>query len=340
MNIPEFDDTRLPIKLGSPLKVPHYAWSDWGIIYHNENEFEELVRMSENGYEQEWMSTCEEGHKDISLASERAGLGDANEKLNEQNAQIVSKLVKYFNNDVKILDLGAGVGATTVKIFEKLEDNKKERAFFLLIDPASKASQEAEAKLNKIGLKIGKNFDIKIATDLDIPRVIKEQQDIVTSVAAIHHHAYLTRPFENIYNIIEEKGFFITADWHNSMWEHPCRVYELLTELDWVSKESDLCNFKRIYPRAVRNCSKLKKEDMIANEMIKNFWKEYCSVRKYGKSNFMILEGHRPAEKYIDEMKKVGFKTGTDLIKKLILHNPYQILPNSSLLCLTIGQKA
>lgn len=339
MQIPKFDDSRLPVQLGNPLKVAHDAWSNWGILYKGKKEFDKLVRLSEEGYQQEWKSTCEQGHKEIALAAERAGLGDANTRLNQQNAQIVAELVTSFQKKVNILDVGAGAGATSTKIFELLEADDKERVFFLLLDPASQALQQAEEKLNKIGLRIGINYDVKIATDLEIPVIIKTQQHIVTAVAAIHHHAFLRKPFKIIYDVLFKNGFFITADWHNSMSENPAIVYELLSELDWPTKKKDLERFRKTFPFALQKHLSLNKENKVANDMIKAFWKEYSIVRKNGVSNFLILEGHRPAERYIQEMKKVGFKTKTNRILKVIPRNPFRILPHSSLLCVSIGQK-
>jgi SAM-dependent methyltransferase len=339
MNVPFLDDSCFPVGLGNPLRVPHYAWENWEIIYKDKDSFQTLIDLSEKYYRDEWELTTEGGHKEIREASKRAGFD--NFPLNEENGKIAAKIIKSISGKSKILDVGAGTGGTTIEILKALGYFDKRNLHFTLIDPAKKALEEAKNRLVNLGLQYGEHFTTITVPDFEMERYLEPMTyDLATSVAAIHHHAYLTRPFACVYNLLKHKGFFLTSDWHNSMWEHPAKVLELLTELNWVSKEEDIIKFVQTYPRALDKIPKESRpEDKIANNMIKYFWKAYASIRIKENNQFFILEGHRPAQRYVEEMKNVGFEILTPDTQKIIDQNPYQILPGSTLLMVTLGQK-
>ena len=136
------------------------------------------------------------------------------------------------------------------------------------------------------------------------------------------------------------------------MWEHPARVYEFLKKLEWPTKKEDIERFVRAYPNSISNPPSLTPADYNANLMIKGFWAAFGEVRKemIAKGEFeerddiWILEGHRPVEQYMMEMQRAGYSLDTHLIRDLqnqgaIRSNPHQILPDSRLLMVTIGQK-
>ena len=89
--------------------------------------------------------------------------------------------------------------------------------------------------------------------------------------------------------------------------------------------------------------------DKQANKDITRFWQGYLeivreSAQDLGPNAIWPLEGHRPVERYITKMKEVRFDVNSATIrrrrlKEVISNNPYQILPNSRLLMVTIGEK-
>jgi len=88
-----------PLYLGSPLKVPTAAWGKWGIHWDREQDFAELVKKSEQAYDDEWTCTNSEGLKDIARAAELSGLGDANQRLNEAVARKTKQLLDQSISD-------------------------------------------------------------------------------------------------------------------------------------------------------------------------------------------------------------------------------------------------
>lgn len=298
------------------------------------------LRISHQYYPEQSSLMTEEEHEAIAEASRRAGLFDADILSNRENAKAIKKIVKLFRGQVYLLDVGAGCGDTSVEIFKALNNEDRARVFFTLLDPVEDLLTTASRRLSKLGLSPKKNYDIVRGYDLDIPNLIAgESQNVVTAVAAIHHHASIDEPLNNIYNVLTAKGFLVIADWHHTMWEHPNRVYKLLKRMDWPTKEEDLKNFVKTYPMAEEEISDpVDLKDRKANEQVSRFWIEYSKMEHRTK-RFAMLEGHRPASRYIEDMGKVGFATNTDNIRSIIRENPYQILPDSSLLCLSVGEK-
>ncbi len=198
--------------------------------------------------------------------------------------------------------------------------------------------ENAAKELDKRGLKRDKNYRVIVGKDLEIPGYLEpESQNIVTAVATIHHHAYLDMPFRVIYDVLGKGGYFITADWHNSMWESPHRVYDFLKEFDWPGKEKDLKNFEKAYLIGKEKPPLLNDAEEKTNEMIRAFWRGWIKVRKRAKEkgefdprdDIWLLEGHRPHERYIDEMIRTGFR----------LDGVYQIMDDSKLLMRLTGKK-
>lgn len=336
-----FDDSNLPIRLGSPLRVPHYAWHNWGIEYGSEVEFHHLVKLSEDEYRSEWDWTTDERHGDIAIASKKAGLEDANARLNKAVANVVFKIIRYRNGRIRILDVGAGSGQTTLAVIRELDELPIESAEFFLFDPAKKALQAGARRLAEIGLNEGENFHIYPITDLNMSNYVQEESaDIVVSVASIHHHAFLGAVFELIFKLCKRNGVFIIGDWHNSMWEHPNKVFAMLSKMDWTEKSKDLDKFTTVFPEALTDPGPEEDQRLNkANEQIKAFWKFYSRIGVEKNKQFSVLEGHRPTWRYRKEMERCGFSTSGSLIDTLIPTNPRPLLPDSSLLCITIGQK-
>ena len=157
-----------------------------------------------------------------------------------------------------------------------------------------------------------------------------------------------------VYKILKQGGCVIIADWYNSMWGHPARVYEFLNGFEWGTKEQDLRRFAEKFPKALEKPPELSILDENANKMIRDFWRAWTDVRKEAieKGDFdsndeiHMLEGHRPVDKYCEELLKVGFSLE---VGDIIPENPCRISQNlkvpegkpkdSNLLMLLIGVK-
>jgi SAM-dependent methyltransferase len=312
--------------------VPSYAFRNWGIT----GDELKLRSMSEERYESEWKTGSPRQMQYVSDAIKESGYANFPQMLRDETAKKVSELMPKYEGMVSILDVGAGL--STVKIFDGLDGNDKDRVYLILLEPSEERVENAAKELDKRGLKRDKNYRVIVGKDLEIPKYLGlESQNIVTAVATIHHHAYLDMPFRVIYDVLGKDGHFITADWHNSMWENPHRVYEFLQEFDWSGKDQDMKKFEEAYLIDTEKPQALNDMEERTNEMIKEFWRGWIRVRKCAiekgefepRDDIWLLEGHRPYERYTEEMIRIGFR----------LDGVHQILSDNKLLMRLTGKK-
>lgn len=341
MRPPCFDDSGMPVKLGSPLRTPFYAWPNWGIHYDDHTELEQLLEASEQCYRSEWDQTSNCGHDEIAQAATEAGLGDANSRLNAAIAEVVCSVISHWGSSglLKVIDLGAGAGGSTIAALKALEGVYQGQIEVALVDPATKALSQAGELLQRSSLLAPKNFALFNKTDRDFLAELTENSfDMIISGAAIHHHSYLLPVFELCFRALKPTGFMVIGDWHNSMWIHPYRVLMLLETLDWAGKQESLCRFRAVFPASddpQPTVSAL--ADQRANDQIEAFWQAYGRLQWASNEEFLMLEGHRPVEKYIEDLITVGFEVPRFLVEDVV--NPYFLLPDSTLLAVITSFK-
>ena len=194
----------------------------------------------------------------------------------------------------------------------------------------------------------GIEHQIRVGSDSEVLEDYPDETfDVLTGVASVHHHARI--PFDEYLRVLREGGFAVFADWHNSMWRSPASVYhDFLLGMDWPRREEGLRDWLRAYPQAVEApIPPAHSHDRQANADIAKFWQAYQRIQNEqapGANAIWPLEGHRPVGQYAYAMRQAGFDLETRGIDRIIREgvisrNPHQILPDSSLLQLTIGQK-
>ena len=343
------DDSRMPIRLGDARKVPSYAYENWGIPPgSNRAESDEL-------YSCEWTGGSPRQMEYVIKAITSTGLGNFSQMLRDANSEAVANILWTTNERINYLEPGAGV--STVNLYQRLIDKKfdVERIFGTLIEPSVVRMESSVAQLEKMGLKGGKNFVAHGGKkDMDALALVgPESQDIVAQVAQIHHHSYLDAPIATLAAVLKPSGYFVSADWHNSMWEHPNRVFEYLKHyFDWETKDEDLAAFCKMYPKANEpGPIFLSVPDERANEMIREFWVGWANVRRDAIAagefqpcdDILMLEGHRPVERYIETAESAGLYTvhGSRgrMERDILPSNPHQLVEGSSILNIAVFQK-
>lgn len=335
------NEALMPITMGSPYRVPDYAYNKYGLRgYTNET-------LASLAYKKEWAAGTPEQLALVLQASNEAGLTNANCLLQQATAKIVAGIIErdYFLKSPVIADIGAGAGASAVAIVEALPDDVRRKTAMILVDPSKESLKTAEQLMEEQGV----NHRILIGTDTEVLRELRSQSvDILTGVASIHHHVKI--PFKDYARVLKIGGFAVFADWHHDLWEHPARVLGFLEEFDWPQKEEGLINWKEAYPQALNNPDKtlqLTQEELMARKQITRFWLAYKNIAdraNLGPNAIWPLEGHRPVSRYIQEMKEAGLHNQTPRINSLldemgIPSIPFPLLDNSSLLQVTIAQR-
>jgi SAM-dependent methyltransferase len=338
MSLFQIDDSRMPLRLGSALRVPSSAYAEWGIL-PDAHRIE-----SDEAYKSEWEGGSPRQMEYVIDASKRADLGNYPQMLRDANARVVAAAVRQYPGKVHILEPGFGV--STVNMFDALDDNDKDRVVVTGIEPSEERGEKALADLVKRGLVIDENLYYYPGVDNHmLDYVGPDSQHIIRTVAQWHHHAYLDTPFAVACKALKDGGIFTSSDWHNSMWEHPARVYRFLQTLEWETKEDDLLKFNISYPMAHGTPPEDPLNDA-SNENIRRFWRSWVEVRREAiereefdpRDDILMLEGHRPVERYIEEMERAGFWVPSPFIAEIHQEafsspdNPYQHLEDARIL--------
>jgi len=339
VTIPAFNCPQMPVVLGSPLRVPHYAWPNWGITCQTAEESQTLMEASEQEYRGEWDTTNPMGHAEIAQAAVQAGLGDANALLNTEIGRIATGVFQVSALEpLSVLDLGAGTGGTTMAVSRAWEEIHEIPMKYTLVDPAAQALRAAEQNLST---RFHGHLHASFFTQTDhqfLKSTPPATFDLLVAGAAIHHHSDIRPLLALCFGALVPGGFAVIGDWHNSMWEHPYRVLQLLETMDWPRKAEDLRLFRRAYPLANQHIElPLANPDQLANSQIQAFWAAYARVHRPEVGRFVLLEGHRPVKKYIEDLSSVGFEVPSKLPGGR--DNPTFIIGGSSLLAVTVAIK-
>jgi len=342
----QIDDSRMPLRLGSALRVPSYAFENWGIAP------DRYRKESGEKYEVEWKGGSKRQMDYVIESLKKAGMKNYSQMLRDTNAKLVAATVRRLHGKVKILEPGFGV--STINMFDALDNNDKDRVYITGLEPSEERGEDAAAELEKRGLK--RDGDFEFHADINnhmLDYVGPESQNIICYVATFHHHSYIDTPLAVAYNALMPGGIITSSDWHNSMWEHPNRVYEFLKILDWERKGEDLEAFVNMFPRAIEPVPRLNSPDEMANEQIRMFWGDgWVPVREEAvergdfedRDGILMLGAQRPVERCQDGMNRIDFRMYTPLIRELygevdFTENPHQLLDNSRILMTITGQK-
>lgn len=330
------DERVMPFTMGNPSRVADIYYEVWGLGKHTSE------RLADEAYRAEWAAGNSGQLGVVKEATIKAGLGNYPDLLNVRAAEAVGGLVRERNaSPLRIIDIGSGPGTSVLAVYQALPDHLKDTAEFVLVDPSPRALKSAEETLTERGIK----FEIRQGSDSDVLSGIPEGSfDILTGVASVHHHARI--PFDEYLRKLKKGGFVVLADWHNTMWRSPASVYhDFLLPMNWPRREEGLRDWLRAYPQAIEvPIPPAHPHDRQANADIAKFWGAYQELQDPGANAIWPLEGHRPVGMYALAMRQTGFDLETRDIDRIIREgaidrNPHQILPDSSLLQLTIGQK-
>lgn len=325
------NEALMPLTMGSPYRVPHYAYEAFGLgAYINED-------LATEAYRAEWAAETPGLVASVPDALLKAGLGNFNGLLQQKTGEVAAAALraKPIQKSYRVIDIGAGTGDSALAVAKLLPAEIRRKTIFSLVDPSAKSLAEARTKMQDQGL----NYEILEGTDLDVLGNMKpESADILTGVASIHHHAKI--PFELYANVLRFGGLAVFADWHQPLWEHPGSVYRFLQRFDWPHKEEGLKNWLEAYPQAAKIPPLPNNPaDLLAIEQISRFWPAL------GRPNTLFpLEGHRPVHRYVADIHHARLDLNSSSIRGLIsagviTSNPHQVLPNSSLLQVTMGEK-
>lgn len=349
-----------PVRLGSALRVPSYAYRNWGI----EGPEEVLRAYSDAAYQIEWKEGTPKQMEYVIEAAETAALGNCSAMLRDMQAKTIHSilLLPKMKKKRRVNYTEPGAGGSTVVLYQYLKDQgyDVQRIFSTLIEPSATRLRATAEKLEKMGLKEGKDFMCIEGKDSEIPLYVKNgSQDIVAANATIHHHAYQDRIFKIINDSLNEDGFLGIFDWYEGLCDHPARVYQALREhkfkdpIKWETKEEDLKRFVMMFPKSLEIPPFSSPENEMATRMITTYWLDGWAVARAKaieagtfdtRDDILMLEAHGLPEAQTAVLIQNGFTTSRDSTKSVIEAagyngNPHRILTRETMIKLGMDKK-
>jgi SAM-dependent methyltransferase len=223
---------------GSICRIANQYLGNWGIAVTEGNR-EWIEARSLESYEYEWSQSDDSYYRAINVATTKAGIEFNNEGLNDTLANKTALVIEAMLRDDKrrefrILDIGAGNGATTMKVLDVMKIRGMDpdifrRCHFYLLEPSDKALRKAletmrEKKAGSRVSPIGMTVQDHLETTSD------RSYDLVISNAVFHHMSFPDYLCQ-VHSKLAEDGVMIVGDWHTTIWSQPAFLLPILKAL-------------------------------------------------------------------------------------------------------------
>src|SRR5512143_678230 len=222
---------------GSVCRIASQYLGNWGVVV-NQATRPEIEKRSMASYLEEGRQSDPSYHRAINTATTRAGISFNNHNLNETlGAKAASIIEALLHNRQKraayrILDVGAGDGATTLALLNVMKATGTDKAIlsslcFDLLDASTDALYEAKKRVEQRA-SVGGTFATTIQNYLE--RTPDGFYDMVISNAALHHMAF--PDYLAVLNSkLKEDGVMVVGDWHTTIWSQPAFVLPILNAM-------------------------------------------------------------------------------------------------------------
>ncbi|NSQ70499.1 class I SAM-dependent methyltransferase, partial [Enterococcus faecalis] len=133
--------------------------------------------------------------------------------INDLVAITISDYVKKYSsgiNKIKILEIGAGIGATTDSVLKRLiDENLIDEVLYKYTDISNFFIQCAKSKYENVVSNI--EYE-KIDIDKDMEKLGKETFDIVIAVGVLNNSGKLNTVLREIYNTVKKDSLILIAE--------------------------------------------------------------------------------------------------------------------------------
>ena len=316
-----------PIVIGSISRIVESALPNWGILVGSSdtNALLALRQVSNSSYLTEWAGRGDGNppsrwNQIIIEATKESGLVGVYEGLNATVAEFVRAVIKTLESfptnssrDYVILDIGCGVGATSIATMQALSRAGLTEKVRLIINDVSRESRQAgENSLAPYFPERGyKLTTLAGQEEMALPTLPEESVDIVITNAVLHHFTnsnYLRR----IKRILRPGGFIISGDYHTTIWHHPILMEKFLEELG-ASRDvlSAFRTFFGINSESFSNFTRSQKNiELQANAQMVNFWTKlsfFIARERFRPSP--VFEAHESSAQRLARFAAAGFET-------------------------------
>lgn len=343
VQVPEHDESLMPITLGHPLRCPSDDWKKYGIRWDSEAEFFYLLGRGRDCYMDEWKKG-DAGQIDVVMrASERAfGGNDNNQLLRDATGKVVATYLSMQTPAHHfIVEIGAGSGLSFETFYRSLPEDFKGSIHALLLDPSENSLRTAEERMKGFDV----TYELAVDTQDNLPKYMKGRKaKVIFQVGSIHHDPRI--PFDKFSECAADTALFASGDWHPQTWQEPHYVYKMLESFDWPRKEEGLANYKNTYGVKETPFPQDPK-DAKAIQDIYRFWQEYYSgLQDYGdpgKNTIWPHESHQDYRRYSKNLQRYGFSLNdphlNEVLQEAGIGNPHFFYPDSSIIVNIAGIK-
>ncbi len=307
---------------GSVCMIACQYLKNWGIAVTEDNR-DKIERISLEGYRGQWKSASTLTHQMINYASSKAGITYNNNQLNQMLASMALSAIEEMVRDgngrkIRILDIGAGDGKTTIAILDQMksmgQESLAERCKFILLDPSPYALASAHTAIGERGtiLPIGGTLDDYLEED---PRPL----DMVISNAVFHHFSFPTF-LGRIHEKLAQDGVMVIGDWHTTIWSQPAFMVPILRmlgaeeskirrfEMEFNVKRGDLEQLeKRLTPMQRESNRRMLEYERYLSEELRNSKQA---------TQLLLFEAHESLDDRLGKYRQTGFVTDLAELRK------------------------
>ncbi len=307
------------LPLGLPFRLPKHVWED---LYPqlSREELKVLKRIGQLDYAVEWRFSQGKNLGIVAEAAERAGLGDANRRMNLALAVNALQAVPLGSGDtLRILDVGAGTGDTTASLLTHLSLRMPGEGVEVFLTDLSRASDPEGVRERAFEIAEGEGFpshavaafleEVKLHTtvmDFTNPFSLgafmtnfTDKVDVVVANASLHHTNSAEGALRHLMKL--SPSLIAVGEWTHVLHESLASVEATLSLLRRAVEGSGVeVTFKG------------------AEGKIMAFWKEVAALaRERGEvSPIWYFEGHRSARGWLSVLRRFG-----DVVRRVELND-------------------
>jgi len=298
------------LRFDTLLKIAPKFWQAWGIALDPEDPA--VKQAAKDGYKIEWTEVGPEANNTVRDGANRAGLGDANGKMNEAMAKMLASRLGDPRQLLTIVDLGCGPGGSTLALHARIASGGKRLS--VLIDPSKTPLANAARDVITAG------WDVRASNTL-VEEWLTEgychelsHADAVLMGASLHHMD-VDLVLSALRKHLLSGALIGVADWCHPMLCSPAHFRMLAQTLDSMVEPGILARFDENFPTSEEERPNIMRETSLDRMALlsmagkEGFW--VCHAleckEKGVKPMFSPYEGHRPVTVWFDEFRRNGF---------------------------------
>ncbi|NYZ77450.1 class I SAM-dependent methyltransferase [Candidatus Micrarchaeota archaeon] len=323
------DDLSMPS--GSLFRIAHQYLKNWGVEITRDN-LEWIKEKAYNSYMEEWERSGDEINTAIKRAIIATGLGEGDNILNKNVAAMAVEHMLALHDSgkrtLRVCDIGAGDGATTVAIFNRMERYAETAALgevtrFYLLEPSDERIMKGvKENINTHSLKMKHKPGVVTLTHEEAMSLFREGVFDIAVTSAVYHHMPFPDYLNDIHRILSDDGVLVMGDWFYNIFEYPARVLPLLESLDREQRNTEqrrIDAFRKYFDIPFDTAAwndDLTVEQIMGNKIFTIYTVALANELSDMGKKLYFFEAFEPLSDRLKKMEGAGFETDFAELKK------------------------